>query len=293
MMSGVLPEEFSFSTPKEESDRWALSVQRNKELLFSVEHAVLNMVGSELPNLHDFGFLNEESPECDWDDDERQAEFFEQLKSRLEDAVLSSIIHQDHCMVLMGFEFPNPFGLIHITYAKFPREAYYQWWKADPHGLPCPAWFDDLRKADEALEADKCNDEADERQGAQPLAEDQVSGTSVKEIVPGVTVDDIRAMLDKDSPAYCPRLLAAVMTKIAIMPREEKDAQGFAELPAVKESAYKNAVEKESAKHLKSVGVVSCNDGGKNRDPAKGDIASVCRILWRTLDGKNGRPKNQ
>lgn len=159
--------------------------------------------------------------------------------------------------------------------------------------MPCPAWFDDLRKADEALEADKCNDEADERQGAQPLAEDQVSDISCEEIVPGVTVDAIRAMLNKDSPAYCPRLLAAVMTKIAIMPREEKDAQGFTELPAAKESAYKNAVEKESIEHLRSVGVFSCTDGSKNPDPAKGDIASVCRILWRTLDGNNGRPKNQ
>lgn len=218
---------------------------------------------------------------------------FEGVPKKLNEALVDSVEVGEYRLTLAGYEFRNPFNTYGADRGLFPREAYYQWWKDDPRGLPCPAWFDDLRKADEALEADKCNDEVDERQTEKPLAEDQVSDTSVEEIVPGVTVDAIRAMLNKDSPAYCPRLLAAVMTKIAIMPREEKDAQGFAELPAVKESAYKNAVEKEAAEHLRSVGVVSCNDGGKNPDPAKGDIASVCRILWRTLDGKIGRPKNQ
>ena len=49
----------------------------------------------------------------------------------------------------------NPFNAFEKLEAKFPREAYYEWWKANPNGLPCPAWFDDLRKADEAAEADK------------------------------------------------------------------------------------------------------------------------------------------
>lgn len=218
---------------------------------------------------------------------------FEGVAQCVEEALWDSVETGRYRLILAGYEFRNPFNAYGVDDALFPREAYYQWWKNSDYGLPCPAWFDDLRKADEALEADKCNDEADERQGAQPLAEDQVSGTSVEEIVPGVTVDAIRAMLNKDSPAYCPRLLAAVMTKIAIMPREREDAQGFAELPAVKESVYKKAVEEESVEHLRSVGVVSCTDGSKDPDPAKEDIASVCRILWRTLDGKPGRPKNQ
>ena len=216
---------------------------------------------------------------------------FEGLPQKLEEALADSVEVGEFRLILAGFEFRNPLNAYGADKAMFPREAYYQWWKKNEHGLPCPAWFDDLRKADEALEADKCNDEVDERQGAQPLTKDQVSDIRREEIVPGVTVDAIRAMLNKDSPAYCPRLLAAVMTKIAIMPREEKDAQGFTELPAAKESAYKNAVAEESVEHLRSVGVVSCTDGSKNPDPAKEDIASVCRILWRTPGGKPGRPK--
>lgn len=137
-------------------------------------------------------------------------------------------------------------------------------------------------------------DEMDAKEGlAAPQKPNDENDFAGLEIVPGVTVADIRAMLDKDSPAYCPRLLAAVMTKIEIMPREEKDAKGFTELPVTKESQYKKAVAEESLKHLRSVGVFSCTDGSKKPDPAKEDILNVCRILWRTRDGQNGHPKNQ
>ena len=137
-------------------------------------------------------------------------------------------------------------------------------------------------------------DEMDAKEGVaasqKPNDENDFAGL---EIVPGVTVADLRAMLDSSSPMYCPRLLAAILTKIEIMPREEKDSKGFTELPVTKESKYKKTVAEESVKHLTSVGVFSCNDGSKNPAPAKEDSLNVCRILWRTLDGQNGHPKKQ
>ena len=288
--------DIDFSIPQEEIDRYRRSVQRSKDLLFTVEHAVSNMLASELPHLHAMGFDDEEEF-----DDQRSGEFFLRLTPLLEEAIRSSIVCEEHLMILKGFEFPNPFGLIDIAYAKFPREAYYQWWKDDPHGLPCPAWFDDLRKDGEATEADGAAEvcEADIEvdnvpppEELSPLKPEELPDNGCVEVVPGVTVSDLRAMLDCNSPMYCPRLLAAILTKIDVMPDEQKDNDGLIRLPLVKEQQYREEVKDAAKEHLKALGVISCTDKSRDPSPADGDCCAVERVLRRTLNSKNGRPKN-
>ena len=81
--------------------------------------------------------------------------FQDEVELNLKQALLDSVVVGEYRLSLAGYEFRNPFNAYDAEKAKFPREAYYQWWKDCDHGLPCPAWFEDLRKSDEAAEADK------------------------------------------------------------------------------------------------------------------------------------------
>lgn len=102
------------------------------------------------------------------------------------------------------------------------------------------------------------------------------------EIIPGVTVGDMRRMLDEKSPAYCPRLLAAIKTKKILMPDEPKLLK--------RETVYGNKAYREAGHFLKELGVASTKD--KSENPAKEDLKAVKRILCRAHTKVEGRPKN-
>lgn len=104
------------------------------------------------------------------------------------------------------------------------------------------------------------------------------------EIIPGVTVGDMRRMLDEKSPAYCPRLLAAIKTKIGLMPREQE--------VLTQESVYGRFARRESVRFLKELGVVNTKDKSKDPAPATEDEKAVARILGREKARTQGRPNN-
>lgn len=105
--------------------------------------------------------------------------------------------------------------------------------------------------------------------------------TDEHEIVPGITVGDVRAMIDANSPAYCPRLLAAIQTKIALMPRESVLRN---------DTVYERYAKTESVSRLKALGVVNPKDKSRNPDPADLDVNAVARILCRKHKKKEGHP---
>ena len=221
--------------------------------------------------------------------------FEDEVELKLKQALLDSVEVGEYRLSFAGYEFRNPFNAYDADKAKFPREAYYQWWKDCDHGLPCPAWFEDLRKTDEAAEVCEADIEVDNvppPEELSPLKTEELPDIGCMEVVPGVAVSDLRAMLDCNSPMYCPRLLAAILTKIEIMPDEKKDKDGIVRLHPNKESLYNAEVKRKAMELLESLGVVSCTDKSRDPSPAKGDAIAVSRVLWRTLDGKNGRPKN-
>lgn len=255
--------------------------------LYDVDHAVINMLSLDPNRCRDRWGLG--------------YEFKDQLSARLREELMGSVEEGEYCFRLAGYTFRNPLNAYDSWQAAFPRDAYYQWWKDDQHGLPCPAWFDDLRKSEEATEADGAAEvcEADIEvdnvpppEELSPLKTEELPDIGCMEVVPGVAVSDLRAMLDCNSPMYCPRLLAAILTKIEIMPDEKKDKDGIVRLHPNKESLYNAEVKRKAMELLESLGVVSCTDKSRDPSPAKGDAIAVSRVLWRTLDGKNGRPKN-
>lgn len=53
------------------------------------------------------------------------------------------------CLILGGESLPNPLNTLDNYQARFSLDAYYSWWVANPHGVPCPAWFKDFAEDDE------------------------------------------------------------------------------------------------------------------------------------------------
>ena len=104
--------------------------------------------------------------------------------------------------------------------------------------------------------------------------------TDEHEIVPGITVGDVRAMIDANSPAYCPRLLAAIQTKKDLMPNEALMEN---------ESAYNRMAKRKATPILMKLGVENPKEKGK---PADLDVNAVGRVLCRTRKKLEGRPKN-
>lgn len=104
--------------------------------------------------------------------------------------------------------------------------------------------------------------------------------TDEHEIVPGITVGDVRAMIDANSPAYCPRLLAAIQTKKDLMPNEALMEN---------ESAYNRMAKRKAIPILMQLGVENPKEKGK---PADLDVNAVGRVLCRTRKKLEGRPKN-
>ncbi len=140
----------------------------------------------------------------------------------------------------MGFECLNPFNHADIFEAQFPREAFFKWWVQNPNGLPCPSWFDDLRlevediclnsglvpewqkgKWSENTIPDLDNMPSSLKEEIEPpLCDDVPTNEGDIEIVEGLTVKDLRDMLDVNSPFYTPRILAVLKTRKALTPKE-------------------------------------------------------------------------
>ena len=102
---------------------------------FTVQQAVIKMFQLSEENLY-------------WDEIGQEFELFE-VPQACELAMLEDVKRQQELVTFMGYEYVNPFNVKGNHQATFPREAFYEWWKANPHGIPCPEWFEDLRKDDE------------------------------------------------------------------------------------------------------------------------------------------------
>lgn len=165
---------------------------------------------------------------------------------------------------------------------KFPVEAFKDFLRAE--GLPMPDFWQDvpgtaLKIAPAACPvtaAPSLQDECREVESA-PVA----AAPDDMEVVPGVTVGNLRAMIDEKSSAYCPRLLAAIQTKIALMPRESALRN---------DTVYERYAKTESVSRLKALGVVNPKDKSRNPDPADLDVNAVARILCRKHKKKEGHP---
>ena len=110
----------------------------------------------------------------------------------------SFVADEEHCRVgLAGHWKDNPFNLFKPYEVWFPKEAYLSWWNQKPRGMTLPKWFSDI--------AQEPNKDA-EKTVIQPKPEVLNDQT----IVDGLTVADVRAMLDKCNPRYRPELHAAL-----------------------------------------------------------------------------------
>ena len=110
------------------------------ESLFTVQDAVVRMLDLDEATLW----------RDEWDGKNRFR--FERAPAAAEYALMRSVEHDPEafCYRFMGEESPVPFNCGDAEDARFPRSAFYRWWKENPSGLPCPKWFDDLRRADES-----------------------------------------------------------------------------------------------------------------------------------------------
>ena len=284
-----------------------------KESLFTVQGAVVRMLD-----------LNEDEL---WRDEWQGKTFFrfEGLSGALEAELMRFVDSGYYCYTFMGEESPNPFNYGDAEDARFSRSAFYRWWKENPNGLPCPKWFDDLRRADELKQIgaiqppvecvfelleefeepedvppwgwcepplsyeppDDCEEvDAPKAPPAAPSVVSDIDApgaellTDEHEIVPGITVGDVRAMIGANSPAYCPRLLAAIQTKKDLMPNEALMEN---------ESAYNRMAKRKAIPILMQLGVENPKEKGK---PADLDVNAVGRVLCRTRKKLEGRPKN-
>ena len=117
-------------------DELPLEVIEQREPTFTIQQAVINMFGLD--------------KDREYFDDSDQQYRFTGVPDACESAMLQSVSRQKELVTFMGYECVNPFDVMDNYTVTFPRGAYYQWWKANPHGIPCPSWFEDLRKDDEA-----------------------------------------------------------------------------------------------------------------------------------------------
>lgn len=247
--------------------------------LFEVQDAVINMLELKREKLTKDNWTNRNGRQF--------YEFFEMLPRELEYAILTAIEEGDFKHTLQGYDSPNPFNAYDKHEAKFPKEAYYEWWKANPNGLPCPAWFEDLRKKDESLEADKSSGETEEARGVISEEEDKRLDISGEEIAQGIPVELMRGLLDPNDDRYCPKLLAAVLVKQRIIPRENERLGG---LPRTQKKRYEEACQRVAELVLKDMGIFDPNKQ-EQRIVSESDKRAVARILDR--DGrKTGRPKS-
>lgn len=182
--------------------------------------------------------------------------------------------------VFMGRKSLNEY--VRVESLEFPVGAFKDFLRAE--GMPMPDFWKDgpgtaLKPAPAAYPVTTAPSQQDECREVEsaPVA----AAPDDMEVVPGVTVGNLRAMIDEKSSAYCPRLLAAIQTKIALMPRESVLRN---------DTVYERYAKTESVSRLKALGVVNPKDKSRNPDPADLDVNAVARILCRKHKKKEGHP---
>ena len=182
--------------------------------------------------------------------------------------------------VFMGRKSLNEY--VRVESLEFPVGAFKDFLRAE--GMPMPDFWKDgpgtaLKPAPAAYPGTAAPSQQDEcREVESALV---AAAPDDMEVVPGVTVGNLRAMIDEKSSAYCPRLLAAIQTKIALMPRESVLRN---------DTVYERYAKTESVSRLKALGVVNPKDKSRNPDPADLDVNAVARILCRKHKKKEGHP---
>lgn len=113
----------------------------------------------------------------------------------------SLCVEKDKCRVgLVGYWWNNPFNALEPEWARFPKNAYLEWWNRKPRGMPLPEWFSDL---------------AQETHEAMPQPKPEASGAT--EIIDGLTVADVRRMCERSGA------LASVLRAVAQWQAIEKE----------------------------------------------------------------------
>ena len=182
--------------------------------------------------------------------------------------------------VFMGRKSLNEY--VRVESLEFPVGAFKDFLRAK--GMPMPDFWKDgpgtaLKPAPVACPVTAAPSQQDECREVEsaPVA----AAPDDMEVIPGVTVGNLRVMIDEKSSAYCPRLLAAIQTKIALMPRESVLRN---------DTVYERYAKTESVSRLKALGVVNPKDKSRNPDPADLDVNAVARILCRKHKKKEGHP---
>jgi hypothetical protein len=110
------------------------------------------------------------------------------------------------------YSVPNPWSVQGATpYAAFPKEAFYEWFKANNQGSPLPDWFNDLYEASpsDMAKYDRSGWTAwpDRREAPEVR---KTPEAPIKEVFPGtgVTVQDLREISAR-APQLIPVLKAA------------------------------------------------------------------------------------
>ena len=57
-------------------------------------------------------------------------------------------VDSDYSFYLGGIRVDNPLNAYDVLEVKFPKEAFYGWWKENNRGLKRSSWFDDLINID-------------------------------------------------------------------------------------------------------------------------------------------------
>ncbi len=182
--------------------------------------------------------------------------------------------------VFMGRKSLNEY--VRVESLEFSVGAFKDFLRAE--GMPMPDFWKDgpgtaLKPAPAAYPVTAAPSQQDECREVEPAP--VAAAPDDMEVVPGVTVGNLRAMIDEKSSAYCPRLLAAIQTKIALMPRESVLRN---------DTVYERYAKTESVSRLKALGVVNPKDKSRNPDPADLDVNAVARILCRKHKKKEGHP---
>lgn len=195
--------------------------------------------------------------------------FFQQntIAAALENQLIEDTqrVPSEYAYYLGGAKVNNPLNAYPVRDVKFPKEAFYNWWKEDHHGLKAPEWFSDLIRADASKEVLEVE---------QTTVEDDIK------IIEGLTLKELREYLTEGSDEYLPRLLAVLRAKKRIIAeRDNKDADGFKKFGTAK-NALKKLAEILVVEEFKVVGVEKVSDTDKK---------ALSRILLKELAPPTGQ----
>lgn len=230
-----------------------------KQELFTIPEAVINFFGLRAEDwLRPYGF-GDETYYCFEGDT---------LALAMEQQLISDTkkVKSEYACYLGGVRATNPFNAYEVIEVKFPKLAFYNWWREDHRGLEAPKWFDDFL-SDTGL------------QEASAHSPNNVSNEVEIEVIEGLTVGELRSYLKEDSPEYLPRLLAVLMAKKAVIQKRNlTDKDGFRKY-GTRRNSLKALAEEEVKKALEGVGI---------EKSVTLDTTSVARILVKEKYPNNG-----